>query len=336
MWFLFGSLMNLIWVSFIRRPRWRRFFSDVPNARSSHIKVTSRGAGFAFAIALFLPSLSGPFLWPALCALLVSALGLTDDIFSCTAKTRFQLQALLSVLVLLPVLMALSVPLAAKIVLGAFLLFVILASINFYNFADGINGHTALQASIALLCWMWLLGSESFAPGLWALLGGLAFFLWANLYKRWVFMGDAGSTFLGFTLAVVPLYLLKDHTLNAFFQQVLLMIAFSFVIFLDCAAILAVKLWKGLPLSMPHRSHFYQQLSRSPGWNHPRASGYLAVMQGLISTGCVASLKISPWFGFQVLIVGGYYTFCVIRSSLTVGEDLVVYLAKGSNHGRQP
>jgi hypothetical protein len=86
---------------------------------------------------------------------------------------------------------------------------------------------------------------------------------------------------------------------------------------------------------MPHRNHFYQELSRGPGWNHSRASLYLAIAQCLISVGGVAALKISTLFGFQALAVAGLYTYYVVRNSLMAAKDLALHLTKESNLGPQ-
>ncbi len=76
----------------------------------------------------------------------------------------------------------------------AFLAFVVVGSINAYNFTDGLDGLAAGVAALALLLF---LGSPLAA----ALLGALLGFLWYNAHPARVFMGGVGAEALGAAVA---------------------------------------------------------------------------------------------------------------------------------------
>ena len=76
----------------------------------------------------------------------------------------------------------------------AFLAFVVVGSINAFNFSDGLDGLAAGLAALALLLF---LGSPLAAATLGALLG----FLWYNAHPARVFMGGVGSEGLGALVA---------------------------------------------------------------------------------------------------------------------------------------
>ena len=76
----------------------------------------------------------------------------------------------------------------------AFLAFVVVGSVNAFNFTDGLDGLAAGVTAIILLLF---LGSPLAA----ALLGALLGFLWYNAHPARVFMGGAGSEALGAAVA---------------------------------------------------------------------------------------------------------------------------------------
>lgn len=89
-----------------------------------------------------------------------------------------------------------------------FTVLTMLTVINAYNMMDGVDGLCGVLAFVALLGCATLGGAHSWAPALMVLLAVIAGFLVFNLpltINRGVrtFMGDAGSTFLGFAVVFV-------------------------------------------------------------------------------------------------------------------------------------
>lgn len=304
---LSGFFIELMWCLFLRTEFGLKTFADVPNSRSSHTAIVPRSAGAMFAIVLSLSLLFCPgeniaHSWAsaafgAFGYILLGTVGLIDDKFNLSAKIRFASHLISTLAIATSFLISkpdlFSVFSNVEIIVAiALWTFVSLASINFFNFADGINGLVGLAALIPT-AFVVLVGESSFSflwPMACAFLGALFCFLYFNFVRRTVFMGDSGSTVVGlwhahFTLAVF--YEFSNFSdsgesvspIAAMMVAVLFAIAMTFWIFADCASMVIAKICLKMPLSMPHRQHSYQRLSRQAGWGHRRASSAIFVAQ---------------------------------------------------------
>ena len=148
----------------------------------------------------------------------------------------------------------------------------IVAVVNFYNFIDGIDGIASLQALITA-AGILLAGIDPVAALLAAaVVGAAAGFLRFNWSPASVFLGDAGSYFLGYTLAALPL--LAPRQLRS---QAALFVAVSLWLFLaDATFTLVSRALRGERIYEAHREHLYQKLAQR--WGHapvPRPSARL-------------------------------------------------------------
>src|SRR3954447_674993 len=141
----------------------RRQVLDVPNARSSHVATVPRGgglallSGFAAGALLALPfgTRSTPH-WdhPAALGLVLAvgtlcfaALGLRDDLLGLPAGFRLAAQLVLSVAAVAALAWAAPVPeWGWALTVGAIW---VAGYVNAYNFMDGINGISAVVATLA-------------------------------------------------------------------------------------------------------------------------------------------------------------------------------------------
>jgi UDP-N-acetylmuramyl pentapeptide phosphotransferase/UDP-N-acetylglucosamine-1-phosphate transferase len=141
---------------------------------------------------------------------------------------------------------------------------------NAYNFMDGIDGIAGGQSVVAGLGWVLLAwqGGLPVLSGLCLLVAAASLgFLLHNWPPARIFMGDVGSAFLGYTLAVVPLMYsflnAGDHAGRALLIGVLLVWPFVF----DTAFTFLRRLIRGENVFSAHRSHLYQRLVTT-GWGH--------------------------------------------------------------------
>lgn len=295
------------------------FLPDVPNLRSMHSRPTPRGGGVAFAGAFLLTvgaalifepeALSGPIVSLLAGAILLTGLGLLDDAYSLPASARLGIEAL--------IVAGISIYAGADrwdlfgvVWIEGWPVFVLqtlwlLTAINFFNFMDGLDSFAASMATaIALAVSLGLYYDaahlpatgpagiqsaavyELFAFAYLALAFGLVGFLVWNLPPARIFMGDAGSYFLGFVLAY-PAILFPYSTEYANQPQHLalqldarapaLVDSFSVMILwlpflLDPALTLLRRLVRGDNIVQAHRTHMYQLLSRL-GWRPLRVAG---------------------------------------------------------------
>jgi UDP-GlcNAc:undecaprenyl-phosphate GlcNAc-1-phosphate transferase len=139
----------------------------------------------------------------------------------------------------------------------------ILFATNAMNFIDGLNG---LASGVALITCCFLAGMAA-GEGSWFLyfaalmLGaGLAGFLPFNFPRAKIFMGDVGSQFCGFVLAVLTVAASRFDNVPMSFLLVPLLL--SGVLY-DVAFTLLRRLLSGQRITAPHRSHLYQVAQRA-------------------------------------------------------------------------
>ena len=267
---------------FLLRPS---LLSDIPNSRSLHSQIISRAGGLAFG----LPSLIFLYmiLWPsyniALSALCLGAtamliLGLLDDYLSLSVRLRFFASLFFISFLCFNFLEDRFIFFLwefSGIFVHIFQVLWVLAFINFFNFMDGMDGLAILQA-IWISFWLCLtsfldyyffhtsLFSKYVFSAFFILGSALLGFLYWNRPPAKIFMGDAGSYFLGFIFAFITLILLQNSEGSAnkggLRLDFLVPILMSFPFLLDSSITLFLRLFKRKNIFEAHREHLYQKL----------------------------------------------------------------------------
>jgi UDP-N-acetylmuramyl pentapeptide phosphotransferase/UDP-N-acetylglucosamine-1-phosphate transferase len=272
-------------------------FADLPNERSLHSRATPRGGGVGFALAvpiltaIALHTLHGGIAAPERALLVASAalalVGLSDDRYGLPVRLRFgvQLVAAAAVVAAGGVMRDISLPGLRLIPLGGlavpFTIAWLVGLTNIYNFMDGIDGIAAVQAIVAAVAIGVVAvheGSEGLALAMAILAAGVAGFLPMNWAPARIFMGDVGSTFLGFTLAGWAA--MPSHRV-----PLMIWVAALSPFLFDSIATLVRRLLRGERVYQAHRTHFYQRLAQQ-GWPHARTTilyGALAAASGSIA-----------------------------------------------------
>ena len=286
-----------------------------PNARSSHSAPTPTGGGIGIVLggslaALFIATAMA--FWPAFIVLAASlgiaGLGLWDDLRPLPARVRLLVQ-----MGLVGFTLALGVPLQA---LGAaigfplalpilFLLVGLLAVywINLYNFMDGIDGLAAAEA-VFLFAAPLVLGLHSVPdiaaqPLCWwlsALAVASLVFLAFNWQPAKIFMGDVGSTYLGFMIAMLALFTVASGWLSLW-QWCILTACFV----TDASVTLLQRGIRGEVLFEPHRRHAYQVLSRRFG-SHKKVVLIVASINIVVLLPLAAMAGIYPSLGLLLVL----------------------------------
>ena len=271
---------------------------DIPNARSSHTRVTPRGGGLAIVLVVAIAALLAVILHPEslkdvagmiLPAVSIAAISWLDDVHTLDNRTRFSVHLLcaaVSTAFLGPV---------EQVDLGSFGTFDlgifawpltvlwIVGLTNAFNFMDGIDGIagiTALAAGIAIAAASWALGATAVGAVAAAMAAASLGFLSCNWQPARIFMGDVGSAFLGFLIAVLPLAVGGEAKPRVVPVAVFVMWPFIF----DTGYTIVRRLRNRENIFEAHRSHLYQRLTIA-GWSHRAVSalyGALAAMAGAI------------------------------------------------------
>jgi len=277
---------------------------DIPNERSSHSIPTPRGGGVAIVVAFLmaLPVLVGLSLLSPVAlyglfgsGLLVAVIGFADDHGHIAARWRLlghfiaAAWALVWLNGLSPIeLFGMSVDLGW---FGNVLALVYLVwMLNLYNFMDGIDGLASAEAiSVCLgMCVVyWFSGNLELIWAPLILAAAVAGFLWWNFPPARIFMGDAGSGFLGIILAILALSS-AAYEANLLWSWLIMLGVFI----VDATLTLVIRALKGERLHQAHNQHAYQQAARRyeshsfiSGWVVCINVGWLMPMAILVGLG---------------------------------------------------
>ncbi len=185
---------------------------DIPNQKKVHSNpIPLLGGlgiylGIIIAFLFFLPSFK--IIWPVIVGgTIILYVGAWDDIKGLSAQLRFYVQILVAVIVVSLGVRVSFLPMSLLGDIGEFIVTVIwlVGVTNAYNYLDGLDGLATGSAVLNFLCFFIITyTTNQFPLGLVAviLMGACLGFLPHNfLRKKKMFLGDAGSMFLGFTLA---------------------------------------------------------------------------------------------------------------------------------------
>jgi UDP-GlcNAc:undecaprenyl-phosphate GlcNAc-1-phosphate transferase len=209
------------------------------------------------------------FLGVILAAIAIAAVALVDDIRTLPARLRLvaQIAAALVAAGSGLVLTRLALPWIGVTDLGvlgvALTLFWIVGCTNAVNFMDGLDGLVGGTLLIACAALAAIAGFQEgrfvYAAALF-LAAGFAGFLPFNLHPARIFMGDVGSQFAGFTLAVLAVAAARFDSMQLSFLIVPLLL---FALLFDAGFTLSRRAWMRERLGEGHRTHLYQLAART-------------------------------------------------------------------------
>ena len=274
-------LLALILTGALRRYALARSLMDMPNARSSHSVPTPRGGGIAIAVSFMLavPLLAAQHMlpWPQAWAVLgaggfVALVGFADDHGHIAARWRLLAHFIAAAWALAwlggpPPLGCCGELFAAGGIMTLLAALYLVWMLNLYNFMDGINGLASIEALCVCiggaLLYM-LTGQAALALAPLALAAAVAGFLFWNFPRARIFMGDAGSGFLGLVLGLWSLQ--AGWVRPELFWSWLILLG---VFVVDATFTLLRRLLRGEKVHQAHRSHAYQHAARLAGRHLP-------------------------------------------------------------------
>jgi len=266
----------------IRNYALTRELVDVPNKRSSHNIVTPRGGGLSFVITFnvsllaygYLNNFDSSFLIGVLgSGVLISLVGFIDDHRHIAAHWRLIVHFLAAIWVLFcfggfPLVKIGGIQYEFHIVIQIIAAFYLVWLLNLYNFMDGIDGIASLEAITVCLGGIvlyWLAeptGNTWIVPAL--LLAAVAGFLPWNFPQAKIFMGDAGSGFLGLMLGALSIQ--AAWIAAELFWSWLILLG---VFLVDSTVTLVRRILRKEKFYEAHCSHAYQHAARQFGSHIP-------------------------------------------------------------------
>jgi len=315
---LVACILNIVAIPTIIFVARRRGWFDAVNERKIHTGQIPRLGGvgifWSFAATLLLVSVFSTgsakdalAFWPVgLAMVLVHVVGLLDDFKDLRAKLKFVVHLLAAIIVVaagyrfrsiyIPVagelrLGYLSYPLSVLWIVG------VINALNMIDGMDGLSGGISIIGAFALGVMLLGRGLDTPAIAAVALVGALAGYLFYNFPPAKIFMGDSGSTFLGFALAVLPLLDRMGGGGFWFWDGITVLLLPIFDVF----AAMIRRTRKGVSVMSPDRWHFHHKLLRlGLGTRAVLAVAY-AICMGLGAV-AISVLFVEPMLHFALVI----------------------------------
>lgn len=307
---------------------------DHPDPRKAHNVTTPKSGGVGIVCAFLLGAvllyfygqtsrLAAPYFIGVIAgAVLIALVSLLDDIRNMpyTVKLGGQLLAAIVAVASGLWLHDINLPYFGLVQLGwggivltiGFLLFVT----NAMNFIDGLNG---LAGGVVLIACLFLaaiagpLGGFFIYTTALLLAGGVLGFLPFNFPRARIFMGDVGSQFCGFMLALFGIAAARFEQMPMSFLLVPLLL--SGVLY-DVAFTLVRRSLAGENIARAHHGHLYQVVRRAgmPATHVALIHWLFAIIGGLTAIAImnVTSSDERLWVGLAPVLVQIVWTFYVI------------------------
>jgi Fuc2NAc and GlcNAc transferase len=293
-----------------------RALVDRPNARSSHSTPTPRGGGLSMVAVTSLGVLGlyalGTIALPLTAALLlgglsIAAVGFWDDVRSAPVGVRMAVHfgaAIWAVYCFGGTSVIRMGAVSADLGIAGSILSVltIVWTLNLFNFMDGIDGIAASEAA-CILFGAAALGSfvaksapAAVAPELIAGAACLGFLRW-NWPRARIFMGDIGSGYLGYVIAVIGIHSNQTSAINIYAWLIL-----GGVFFVDATLTLCRRMLRRQRVYEAHRTHAYQWLARRWG-SHARVTLTVIAVNIAWLLPCAALAVGYPAYGAWICLI---------------------------------
>jgi UDP-GlcNAc:undecaprenyl-phosphate GlcNAc-1-phosphate transferase len=301
----------------LRRFAWWTGYLDHPEARKLHLKATPLLGGVAVALGaiagagvlvshfeLAVPREAG---WWGAGALGALFLGLVDDRFGMHPLPKLLLQiGVAGVFLAGGVYPTAGLGPWVGIPLGLFWIVAMMNAINFLDNMDGIvGGISAILASglgVLLLSW----GHYSEAIFAFALAGAALAFLRFNFSPASVFLGDAGSLFLGYSLGALSL--LAAESGPDIEGSVAALLILGYPVF-DLSFVVLMRLREGRKIYHGGKDHTTHRLSTMIGGPRRTALGVYLWAAALTASGVGVAKSEGFWNTLPWLILWGLALF---------------------------
>lgn len=327
-------LFSLVFLFFARKVAKKIGLVDKPNYRKRHQGIIplvggiSVYAGICFTIMI--TNYYIPHAWLYLsCAGVLVLVGALDDRFDISVKLRATVQALIAVVMMyygkLYLLSLGHIFGSWELVVGPFgyvlTLFAVWAAINAFNMVDGIDGLLGGLSCVtfgAIGIILYFDGQHSLAMWCFAMIAAIVPYILLNLgtfgrrYK--VFMGDAGSTLIGFTIIWILLETTQGKTHPITPVTALWLIAIPLM---DMVAIMYRRLRKGVSPFSADRQHIHHLIMRA-GFTSRQAFVLITLAAALLAAVGVLGeyLNFIPEWVMLALFLLAFmlYGYCIKRA----------------------
>ena len=260
--------LSFFFIKLIIKNATRLGLRDIPNERSSHTKITPRGAGIGFGFAFFVSIIlfdTTLFIenWLVFLAIfLVFLIGILDDHKDASPKAKFYVIFISTILLFLSDLyignigsfFGYTIPLGYLAL--PFTMFALAGFTNALNLIDGLDGLAGSISIVILSTFLYIgyINQNELMIGicLFTIVSLLAFLLF-NWNPAKIFMGDSGSLFLGFIVSTVAVISLE-------YVHPVTMLYIAAIPILDTIVVMVRRIRKGKSPFSPDKTHIHHIL----------------------------------------------------------------------------
>ena len=287
---------------------------DIPNERKVHKKPMPRLGG----LAIFLGFLLGYMLFcsqtPQMISILIGSfiliiVGMIDDIKPINPLPKFLGQVAAAIVVVwygnivMQDISAYGLYLNFGIFAKPITVLFIISVINCLNLIDGLDGLAGGISTIFFITISIIISIMGIYNGLDAslsliMIGATLGFLLYNFYPAKIFMGDSGSMFLGYMIAVISLLGFKNLTLTSFLVPVLILA----IPILDTFFAIIRRLLKGESFAKADKEHFHHQILKMSG-NQIKTVLIIYLIQILFSIASIVYVLRNPKLGQIIYVI---------------------------------
>src|SRR5690625_1295279 len=276
--FLISGLATFLLTFPVKKLALRFGILDIPDRRKIHVKSTARFGGFAIFLGVMLGIIYLQPNYEQLPEIITGAIvivltGALDDKLNIRPVVKLAGQLIAASFLISSglIIERITLPLIGVIDLGFFSVLItvlwIVGITNAINLIDGLDGLATGVSTIALLSMfvMSLIDVQLVAASLCVvIIGANLGFLYHNFYPATIYMGDTGSNFLGYMIAVVSILGLFKNV--ALFSFIIPVIVLAVPIF-DTLFAIVRRIHNNESIMMPDNKHIHYQLIRA-GYSH--------------------------------------------------------------------
>ena len=288
---------------------------DYPAARKVHKKTTPLLGGLAVYIGLMAGFVFAqknslidfinftPALGTLIGVTLIFLLGLLDDILGVSARWKLFGQ-FLAALVLIFYEVKLSIFIQNNLIATVITLVWIVGITNSFNLLDNMNGLSSGVGLIAALAFSWVAyeqGDYFILPITAALAGAIIGFLPHNFPSAKLFLGDAGSLLIGYSLAIISvqgIYLASSKLTHLPLITPILLLG---VPLFDTFSVMLIRIKNGVSIFTADKNHFSHRLV-DLGMTHKQAVLLIWIIAVQISLPAILLNRVTIEESFVLLI----------------------------------
>jgi len=265
-------LLTMVFIPPVKQLGYQLGLVDTPNKRKVHLTPIPRIGGVAMIMGAIVPLVLWLTLGPNISsylfgAFLIIIFGVVDDAFDLDYRIKFavQLWASLIVAVLGNILIhrlsffgvSIELPYIVSVGLTVFFVLAVVNAVNFADGLDGLAGGVTLLSLIALAAFAYDAQTSDILLISTVLIGSVMGFLLFNSHPAQVFMGDGGSQFLGFSLAVMSIHMTQREGVHLSAFLPLLIVGMPLI---DLVFVVVSRRLQGKSIFAPDKGHIHHRL----------------------------------------------------------------------------